>query len=253
MIASLRPEEAIEMWDWLIDNGHFSPLTNVESLMFKPDSGCGSDALAWNQLKGSWNLSLQTLGWGIYLTSRDGQIPILWQATTSNPLLQRGYNVLAPDQSPQITSPTPSSNSTSSIYERECEYPDEYTIGQMIWRSNASGTKVHGQFGTLGSSPYPAQSGYVKYTGIRLPKSDQLILKLRYSKYSSSSVPILIFLDDEPTPRASFYPTDLGNWDRFAWTEPILLGDVAAGDHSLIFSTEGQQYGVADLDVFIIE
>jgi hypothetical protein len=95
MIASLRPQEAIEMWDWLINNGYFTPLNNVESLVF-PGSGCDSAALVWNQLKGSWNLSLQTLGWGRYLAERDGQVPILWQAATANPLLRTGYLLLAP-------------------------------------------------------------------------------------------------------------------------------------------------------------
>jgi len=53
MIASLRPEEAIFHVDWLINSGIFS-LTNVESLMFVPDSDCDPGTLAWNQLKGSW-------------------------------------------------------------------------------------------------------------------------------------------------------------------------------------------------------
>ena len=96
MTASLRPQEAIEMWDWLIKNGYFTPLNNVESLMFSESSGCDSASMVWNQLKGSWNLSLQTLGWGRYLAERDGQAPVLWQATTANPLLRKGYLLLAP-------------------------------------------------------------------------------------------------------------------------------------------------------------
>ncbi len=96
MIASLRPEEALEMWDWLIDGGYFSPLTNVESLMFSVSSDCDSVVPMWNQLKGSWNLSLQTLGWGRYLAERDGQVPILWQAAIENPLIGEGYLLLAP-------------------------------------------------------------------------------------------------------------------------------------------------------------
>jgi hypothetical protein len=97
MVASLRPEETIEMWDWLITNGHFSPLNNVESLMFPTGTNCDPTTVIWNQLKGSWNLSLQTLGWGRYLAERDGQTPVLWQAVTTNSLLKRGYQILAPD------------------------------------------------------------------------------------------------------------------------------------------------------------
>jgi hypothetical protein len=103
LIAPLRPQEAIKMWDWLLKNGRFSPLNNVESLMFPASLGCDADSLVWNQLKGSWNLSLQTLGWGRYLAERANQVPILWQATTANPLLRRGYFLLVPNE----LSPTP--------------------------------------------------------------------------------------------------------------------------------------------------
>jgi hypothetical protein len=96
MLASLRPKEAITMWDWLVDDGHFSPLNNIESLMFPVSSGCEPDTLVWNHLKGSWNLSLQTLGWGRYLAERKGRVPVLWQATKASLFLLRGYEVLAP-------------------------------------------------------------------------------------------------------------------------------------------------------------
>ena len=95
MIASLRPSEAIGMWKWLIENGLFTPLTNVESLMFPAGSRCDVTGLQWNHLKGSWNLALQALGWGRYLAERGGQIPVLWQATSASPLLQKGYSLLA--------------------------------------------------------------------------------------------------------------------------------------------------------------
>jgi DNA-binding CsgD family transcriptional regulator len=137
-------------------------------------------------------------------------------------------------------------------YERECEYPDENTVGQMLWRMNASGSKVHGQFGTTGSAPWPAQPGYVRYMNIHTPRIDELYLELLYSKNTPSSVPILIYLDDEPTPRASIYPIDKQNWDQFTWTEPIFLGKIENGVHSIKFSAEGQQYGVADLDRLIL-
>ena len=98
LIASLRPDEAIRMWDWLIQHGHFSPLNNVESLMFPAGAACDSGGVVWNQLKGSWNLSLQTLGWGRYLAERRGQVPVLWQATMANAFLREGYLLLAPGE-----------------------------------------------------------------------------------------------------------------------------------------------------------
>jgi hypothetical protein len=252
MTASLRPQEAVEMWDWLINEGYFNPFTNVESLLFPAGSSCDPAEMVWNQLKGSWNLSLQALGWGRYLAERDGQVPILWQATTANPLLNNGYLLLAPSGPTSNPTPTPPSAQTTWLYERECEYPDEATVGQMILRSTASDSKVHGQFGAASGSRWPAKSGHVTYKNIRTPRIDHLYLKLRYSKHSPSSVPILIYIDNEPTPRATLHPINRGSWDQFVWTRPIPLGNIGSGVHSIRFSTDGQQYGVADLDAFVL-
>jgi hypothetical protein len=92
----------------------------------------------------------------------------------------------------------------------------------------------------------------VKYKAIDIPSLDQVYLKLRYSKYSPASVSILIHLDDEPNPRAALNLVDQGDWNRFASTPPIPLGKIVGGIHSLKFSTDGQQYGVADLDQFVL-
>lgn len=136
------------------------------------------------------------------------------------------------------------------IYEREAKLPEDHTAGQTIPRSNASGLEVHGQFGAVPA--WPAQPGYVRYGNIDIPKTNLLYLKLRYSKYSASSVQILVFLDNEPKPRDRIFPEDQGSWNHFTWTEPILLGEVESGIHSLTFYTDGQEYGVADLDKFIL-
>jgi DNA-binding CsgD family transcriptional regulator len=141
---------------------------------------------------------------------------------------------------------------TWNKYERECEYPDEFTVGQTIGRSNATGSSVHGQFGTTDGDPWSALPGYVTYKNISTPKIDQLYLKLRYSKNSPSSVPILIYLDDEKNPRAAIYPVDQNNWNQFNWTEPIFLGSIESGIHTIKFFADGQKYGVADLDKFIL-
>ena len=137
-------------------------------------------------------------------------------------------------------------------YERECEYPDQATVGQLIWRSNASGSKVHGQFGTTADSPWPAKSGYVVYKGISIPQTGQLYLKIRYSKNTPSAAPILVYLDDEPEPRASIFLADQQNWDQFIWTELIPLNEVRSGVHTLKLTTVGQDYGVADLDKLVL-
>jgi len=107
LLASLRPGEALRMWDWLMEHGLFSPLTDVESLMFPAGASCHSDSVRWNELKGSWNLSLQTLGWGRYLAESRGAVPVLWRATTANSLLRQGYHMLAPGGPIAALTPVP--------------------------------------------------------------------------------------------------------------------------------------------------
>ncbi len=98
MAASITPTTAISMWAWLIDEGPFSPLNNVESLMFPADAAsCSADEMEWNELKGSWNLALQTLGLGRYLAQQRGETPILWQAMRDNQFLADGYALIGND------------------------------------------------------------------------------------------------------------------------------------------------------------
>jgi beta-glucosidase len=96
LAASLRPQEAIKMWTWLIERSSFSPLNNNESLVFPAGARCDPGSMVRNHLKGSWNLSLQTLGWGRYLAQRAGLVPAPWQAAEANPFLQAGYQLLVP-------------------------------------------------------------------------------------------------------------------------------------------------------------
>ena len=142
------------------------------------------------------------------------------------------------------------SKKTPWIYEREGENPDESTVGLVLQRSSASKEMVHGQFGTVPA--WPAQPGYVKYENIKIPRADHLFLKLRYSKYSASSVRILVYLDEESSPRVAFLPIDQGSWDKFVWTDAIDLGSVERGVHTIKFYTDGQEFGVADLDKFAL-
>lgn len=98
MLAPFRSQEAILMWDRLITQGYFSPLNNVESLMYTPvNSGCTSTAV-FNDLKGSWNLALQTLGWGNYLAQKKGEDPSTWLAVGQNAFLRGGYLLLTAER-----------------------------------------------------------------------------------------------------------------------------------------------------------
>jgi len=248
LAASLQPKKSLQLWDWLIDNGYFSPLNNAESLMFPANSNCEANSVVWNHLKGSWNLSLQTLGWGHYLAERAGQVPVLWQAGQKVPILRAGSALLSPYTDPAT------GMLFESLYERECENPDESDIGQTMARPNASGGAAHAQFGTTSDEPWPAKAGSVKYSGIQLPLSSDhpVYLKLRYSKFSPSSTPIMIYINDETVPRVTFYPKDQGNWELFAWSDAISLGPINEALQSITFSTDGQLFGVVDMDKLIL-
>jgi hypothetical protein len=89
MIVSLRSTEAIALWEWLEGRELFAPLNNVESLMCLNESAC--EQIIWNALKGSWNLSLQTLGWGRFLAGSDNP---LYQSVQANDVLRNGYNTM---------------------------------------------------------------------------------------------------------------------------------------------------------------
>jgi hypothetical protein len=98
LAASLQPDSVLSMWDQLIEFGLLSPLNNVESITFPDGSDCRPDGAEWNSLKGSWNLSLQTLGWGRYLEQRDGRVSVLWQAMKADTFLNQGYLLLASNE-----------------------------------------------------------------------------------------------------------------------------------------------------------
>ncbi len=89
-------------------------------------------------------------------------------------------------------------------YQRECEYPDAHTVGYMIPRSNASDLKVHGQFGS--------KSGYSEYRGIKTLKTYNMKLRVRYSKHSSSFIPIQVKVDN--IVKANFYPLEHGGLEQ---------------------------------------
>ena len=94
MAASHRADASVGVWNWLIQNGYFTPLNNVESLTFTNEADCRPENVQWNQLKGSWNLSLQTLGWGRYLSEQQEGKFTLWQSAEVNPFLKSGYGML---------------------------------------------------------------------------------------------------------------------------------------------------------------
>jgi hypothetical protein len=134
-------------------------------------------------------------------------------------------------------------------YEREFEYSDYSTVGKMIERDQASSKKVHGQFG-CDEIEYKRKSGVVVYKNIKFPESADFLLDVTYSKHSPPSVPIEIFIDKEKTPRATINLKDQGDWNKFYTQKTIVLGYVKKGLHSLVFRTSGQDFGVADLDIF---
>ena len=93
--APLRPTQSITLWNWIETEQLFTPLNNVESFMITDEmtttDGLTCTQMVWNALKGSWNLSLQSLGWGRLLAGDDNP---LHQAMWTNDMLRRGYTVM---------------------------------------------------------------------------------------------------------------------------------------------------------------
>lgn len=89
MAAPLVPDKSLTAWAWLEDAHLFSPLSNVESFMFIDEPTCTQ--FEWNSLRGSWNLGLQTLGWGSYLTGRSNP---LYRAMWQNEMLRQAYQTM---------------------------------------------------------------------------------------------------------------------------------------------------------------
>jgi len=88
LIASLQSDDAFAFWNWIEGEGLFTPLNNVESSMFIDEPAC--EDVVWNALKGSWNLSLQTLGWGRLLAEDNP----LYAGVFANNMLRRGYTTM---------------------------------------------------------------------------------------------------------------------------------------------------------------
>jgi hypothetical protein len=86
LASPLYSDESAVLWSWLEERNLFTPLNNVESLMFVDEPIC--EQVVWNSMKGSWNLSLQTLGLGNFLAG--GSHP-LYEAMWRNDLLNEGY------------------------------------------------------------------------------------------------------------------------------------------------------------------
>jgi len=89
MVSALRPDEAVTSWERLMEDGLFTPLNNTESLMFDDEPSCTQ--VRWNGLRGSWNLGLQALGWGRYLSQSRNP---LYEAMWANEMLAEAYRVL---------------------------------------------------------------------------------------------------------------------------------------------------------------
>jgi hypothetical protein len=165
-----------------------------------------------------------------------------------SPTFQKISLTKQPATSPTLTT------TVSWLAAIEAENPDEYTTGNpTVWRSEASGLKVLGQFGCKTYHPYEAVSGYSTYIIQGIPATDHLFIILIYSKNSSSTTAIELYMDKETVPRIKFTPINQGNWNSFTKAR-YDLGSVANGEHFLRILTSGQQYGVADLDkIFLYE
>ena len=87
MVSAEHAAAASGLFERLALERLFTPLNNVESLGLPS----GATEPRWNELKGSWNLGLRTLGAARGLS---GQTYAPYRALTSNAVLSRGFNAL---------------------------------------------------------------------------------------------------------------------------------------------------------------
>jgi len=109
MIAAEYPKYFNDVFKFLTEKNVFTPLNNVES--FGIDE---NENLHWNSLKGSWNLSLQTIGISrlIYQMQKKGYLP--HEVINENQFLYNGYNIMCKNVPITSCSTTTTSISTST-------------------------------------------------------------------------------------------------------------------------------------------
>jgi len=99
LAASLRGRDSTRFWRWLAKRGLFTPLNAVESLRFEDEPAC--EQVVWNDLRGSWNLALQSLG--LSRARLKGKYP-LHRAALANAVLSAAYAVMTGPPGAPLTS-----------------------------------------------------------------------------------------------------------------------------------------------------
>ena len=84
MLASSHINDFNKVFGFLVSRGIFSPLNNVESYGIM-----NNNILKFNELKSSWNLSLQALGISKYLSGEKNFLP--FKLIAKNNFLNNGY------------------------------------------------------------------------------------------------------------------------------------------------------------------
>ncbi|MCB8977589.1 MAG: hypothetical protein H6657_09230 [Ardenticatenaceae bacterium] len=208
LLALEKPLEALSLWTWLVDNNLFTPLNNVESFLFiDGNTSCTPDSMRWNSLKGSWNLALQTVGWGNYLLRDQG--PALWLATRQSPYLYTGYLVLVPNTLPWLTLNLTQVREDDNVNQAvdipfSLDWPSPLPI--TLTYSFEEGTAMAGSDFLPSTTLLSLEAGStqgnlnVSLIGDDLPEGDELFAvqfsDLQNVRVSSETVPITILNDD---------------------------------------------------------
>ncbi len=208
LLALEKPVEALSLWTWLVDNNLFTPLNNVESFLFiDGNTSCTPDNIRWNSLKGSWNLALQTVGWGNYLLRDQG--PALWLATRQSPYLYAGYLVLVPNTLPWLTLNLTQVREDDNVNQAvdipfSLDWPSPLPI--TLTYSFEGGTAMAGSDFLPSTTVLSLEAGStqgnlnVNLIGDDLPEGDELFAvqfsDLQNVRVLSESVPITILNDD---------------------------------------------------------
>ena len=137
----------------------------------------------------------------------------------------------------------------------ECENAIIQGISSRRYRPSASSIQTITLY--WGQSPYGynpidlSEAIYQFHQSIDLPFLEKAFFSLSYSSDCSQNSNILIYLNDEPQPRAELTLACSGDWDAFRQTEWVDLGSIEGGIHKVSIIPK-DSLGLVEFDAFTI-
>jgi len=128
----------------------------------------------------------------------------------------------------------------------EAENYAAHRSARHVWRSRAS-ERQSVSLGCEGTAPWVGRAAWIEFGSIGVDTPSEVAVILRYSKNSSGTQPVYIYVNDETTPRGEYSPKGTLSWNLFRQSTEINLGDVGHLN-KIRLQVKGQQYGTIEID-----